>query len=224
MANKILSQEKPVAEPGLADLLALHKKDIMTSLNCHALAQVQDVNYDKQTLTAKINYQKTYFNRNTAGSSLPTLVDYPPLTDIPFIVIGGGSSHLTMPIKPGDNCLILFNDRDMDNWLNSGQISGVATPRYHSLADGLALVGLSSFQSPIADYDPDNPNLYNGTTGVKVKAETILIYNQLTTLNTLLQDLVNAIKEITTVGSDSISPASQATLAAVATQIAGLLE
>lgn len=230
--DSIQSQNQTIADPGLVDLLAIHKKDIMLSVNCHAVAKVQSFDPISQTITATINYQKTYFQRNSQGSSLPTQIDYPLLVDVPIYTPGGGDAYLTMPIQQGDDCIILFNDRNLDNWLHSGQKGPVATFRMHSFSDGMALIGIKNFHAPIQNYDPNRAVLRkgpNGETGVGVGDDKVKIYNTDTTLNTLLQDLIAAIKGITTsnavVGSPcTISPASQMALANIATEIEGLLE
>ena len=134
-----------------------------------------------------------------------------------------------MPITAGDTCLVLFNDRDIDNWFQSGQVGPVATSRLHSMSDGIALVGIRSLANSIEGYDMTRAMLFNGTTQVGVSATHVKIANNLTTLNTLLQNLITTIQAITTTNAVvgvpcTLSPASIAALTSVATQIGGLLE
>lgn len=219
---------KTVADPNLSDLLALFKRDIMLSINCHAIATVQSFNPENQTVTATINYKKTAFQVNQSGAYVSSLSDYAQLVDCPVIVLGGGPASLSFPIRQGDECLILFNDRDIDNWFNGGPPIGVNTPVLHSFSDAIALVGLRSKPNALSDYDSQNVVLRNGTTLVSIGESLIKIANSTTTLNTLLQSLISTLQGLTTIncvpGSPvTLSPATITALANVATQIGELL-
>jgi len=183
---------KTTTEPSLADLLNLHKKDIMQSMNCHAIATVQSFDSAKQTVTATINYKKTYYRGED-----PVLIDYPLLVDVPAIFLGGGASSLTFPVAQGDECLILFNDRDMDNWFAGQAPLGVATPRLHSFADGIALVGLRSAPKVITGFDGTRVDLRNDKAHVAVGPDLIKIYNDVTTLKTVINGLIDLIAAAT---------------------------
>lgn len=236
----------------LKDVLDQHKRDILLSINCHAIGTVQSFNPVNQTVTATINYKKTFFDFNPATQQYdPRLVDYPLLVDVPVIVLGGGGTNVTFPVSQGDECLVLFNDRDKDNWLRSGQPGPVATGRLHSLSDGFALVGVNSFNSSLENYDPQRAVLRGGlpVVGVNTENDKILLSNvepvrdpstgALTyskTLNDILQELVNAIKSLkidlsgVTAGSDtvplggSMDPDSVLELSDIADELSDMLE
>lgn len=219
------------ADPSLRDLLDLLKKDIMLSLSAHHIGSVQSFDPSTQTATATINYKKTYTQLNkTSGLYEQVLVDYPILIDCPVVCLGGGPASLTFPIAKGDECLVIFNDRDMDNWFQGGSGGQVATPRLHSFSDGIILVGIRSMGNVLGSYDSTRAIIQNGTTFIGIGSSLIKLANQTTTLNTLLQSLITQIKAIT-VDVGGIGPAqglvsatSQAALLAVANQISGLLE
>lgn len=146
----------------LKDLLDLHKKDVQLSINCMAIATIQSFDATKQTVTATINYKKTFMQPNAQGTYDPVLVDYPVLIDCPVIISQGGGGVLTFPIIAGDTCLILFNDRDIDNWYATGQVGPIATQRLHSFADGFALVGVRALPNAISGYDTQRIHLTFG--------------------------------------------------------------
>lgn len=234
MAQNVASPPFTLArsEPTLKDVLDLLKKDILLSLNAHAIATVQSFNASNQTVNATVNYQHTYrvLDENT-GNYQSTLVSYPQLVDIPVVILGGEDSFLTFPIEQGDECVVLFNDRDIDNWFAGSSSNGPNTGRLHSFSDGIALIGLRNKGRLLQSYDTERVVLQKGDALVAVGKDDSLvkIANQQTTLNTLLQDLVTTIKNITTsnavVGVPcTISPASQVQLSNIATQIEGLLE
>lgn len=163
MTASTIQQNLIPNEPELKDLLNLFRKDVLLGLNCHAIATIQNFDASAQTASATINYKRTYFKPDPAtGVYGPTLVDYPQLIDCPVICLGGGGGALTFPITQGDECLALFNDRDLDNWYAGSSSSGVATPRLHSFSDAVLLVGLRSANTKLDDYNPDNPELRSG--------------------------------------------------------------
>lgn len=196
MASPQISQNLVPENPQLQDLLDLLKKDVMMSLACHHIGTVQSFDAAKQTATATINYKKTYFQRDSSGLYQPMLVDYPILIDCPCVVLGGGPTSLTFPIAKGDECLILFNDRDIDNWFSSGQLGPVATPRLHSMSDALILVGVRSSPKALAGYDTARAVLKNGTTKIGVGEDKIQFENAGGTLKEALDDLVAAVGDL----------------------------
>lgn len=243
-----IKQVRNPEEPSLRDALNLHTIEVGLAYNAHAIATIQAFDSAKQTVRATINYQRTYFRQGPNNENEPFLVPYPILIDCPAIVLFGGSFSLKMPIKVGDTCLILFNDRDMDKWFSSGDTNqGVATPRLHSISDGIALVGLNSLAKVIEGFEENKVVLGDGVTDLKLGEDKAGLYasdvmieanadsnkvklaNNLTTLNTLLQDLIAQIQLITvtgvtTGGGTSGPPANAAAFTTIATQLGGLLE
>lgn len=254
MSNPGTVLNKIASEPRLKDLLDQFKKEIFLSFNCHVLATVQEFDpgdsENAPRITATVNYKKTYYNLTENGKYVPQLVDYPIMIDMPVVILGGGTATLTMPIAQGDECMVFFNDRDLDNWFQTGLVGAVATNRLHSFADGIVLVGVRSNRHPLPDYDMERARLQKGNAYVGVGAganeRLVKIANDVTTLNTLLQSLLSQIQTLasacaaitvtTTVPSTPSTPTSgapnnAATLSAVATavgtiatQIGGLLE
>lgn len=230
-------------DPSLKDLLDLLKKDILLNFNAHHVGTIDSFDADNQTVTATINYPKTYFKLDApTGLYGPVQVTYPLLVDCPAIVLGGGTAALTFPITKGDECLVLFNDRDLDNWFSGGTGAAVATPRLHSFSDGIVLVGLRSMANTIDDYDTTRAVLRNGNAMVGVGTEHVKIANEMTTLKTLLNSLITDLNTlitqtaaITVICAAPASPSSipvnaaailavNTSLATLTTQIAGLLE
>lgn len=208
----------------LKDLLDLHKKDVLLSLNCHGIALVNSFDSSKMVVTATMQYSKTFYKTDSQGKYVPYQREYPVLVDCPVIVLGGGASGLSFPIAAGDECLILFNDRDIDNWFSGATSGPVASNRLHSFSDGMALIW--NVDNP--GYDSARAVLYNGTTGVGVSSDKVKIYNAGTTLNTLLQNLCTQLQALTVTcaapGSPSTVPVNAAAIAAIATQLGALLE
>lgn len=227
-APVIQQNAQTVREPTLADLLKIAKKDIMMTLNCHHIGIIQAFDPDTQQAQVSIAYKKTYFNTNPqTGTIVPQLVAYPLLADVQVIILGGGTSALTFPVQKGDECLVIFNDRDIDNWYGSGQIGPVATPRLHALTDAFALVGIRSKGNALTSYDPTRVVLRNETTGVGVSPDLVKIYNATTTLGALMQQILTQLETLAStpaVPGDPINPAVATALALLATELGELLE
>lgn len=233
----------PVTNPNLKDVLAQLKKDVFLSLNCHAIGTVESFDYQKQTVTVSVNYTKTSYQRDELGNFDPVETNYPLLLDCPVVIISGGIGSLTMPIDVGDQCLVLFNDRDIDNWFSGATTGPVNSGRLHALSDAIALIGLFPMNDSITDYDTGRVVLKYGTTVVGIGQTKIELSNEDTTLNTLLQDLMTELQSlctqlealtvtgVTAGGAVSGPPANAAAIAAIsanlstiATEIGGLLQ
>jgi len=191
------------SDPQLKDVLDLFKRDVMLSLNCHHIGTIESFDADRQLARVSINYKKTFVENRSVNSFKQKALSYPIAIDCPVVILGGGVANLTMPIKKGDECLLLFNDRDMDNWWSGSNNGEVASPRLHSFADAIALVGIRSLGKKLADYDLERAVLRanTGAIGVRLDNGKILICNDypdcIETLNSLLQELITAIKAIT---------------------------
>lgn len=236
----------PVNEKSLRDLLDLVKKEVKLEMSCVHVGTIQSFNASAMTVVASINYTKTFFVLNPATNQyVPTQLNYPTLVDCPIVCLGGGKTNITFPITKGDECLLLFNDRDIDNWYSSGQIGPTASLRLHSFTDAFALVGVKSNPNLLTSYDTVRAILTNGNAkiGFNPTNNKVTIQNNTTTLNTLLQSLITNVSNLATAcaaitvtgvtpgGGTSAIPANAATITALVsnlttlgTQIGGLIE
>ena len=222
-------------DPSLMDLLNLFKKDIFLTLNCHAIGTVQSFNSTNQTAAISINYTKV-FQVNGANGPEAQLRSYPVLFDCPVIFLrgNGGTAYLSFPIKVNDECLIFFNDRDIENWFtNGGNVPN--TNRLHSFSDAIALVGLwpsasSTGVASIPDFDMDRAVLKMNQAQVAVGFNNLIkIANNTYTLNQILQQLISTIQAITVIGvktgTDISGPPSNiGDFTTIANQLNDLLE
>lgn len=81
---------------------------------------------------------------------------YPTFPNVPLLFPGGGGGRLSFPVAVGDGVLLVFVDRDMDDWLTSGQTNlPPRTNRLHSPSDAFAIPGLVSLPAsePISATD-----------------------------------------------------------------------
>ena len=141
--------KKNPTNPEFADLIHSIKDDIFKSLNCVKIGKIN--NFDKTKKTAQV---QLLFKRIVNDK----IISYPVLVDCPVFTLQGGGGSLKMPIQAGDPCLVLFADRNIDNWYSTGAEAAPANSRCHDISDGIILVGINSLADSLADYD-DNVNL-----------------------------------------------------------------
>lgn len=203
--------QAPVVEPDLLTLMELKIRDTLTSLNCHQVGTIQSFDAAKQTATVNLNVKLL-----VAGS----VKEYPLLVDVPVFVLGGGDRVVTVPIRKGDTCLVLFNDRDMDNWFATGAPAIPSSRRLHDLSDGLALVGFRSVANPVANYSTQDIEVRNGQSKIAV-GELLLLKNTVTDLLTVMNAVVTALNSLNGVklGGDA-----SAAIILAQTQIQSLLK
>lgn len=130
-------------DPGLNEVLNGFKFEIFRDLNCHTIGEIVNFEPSNQTASIKIKIQATV-NGN--------VVSHPILLNCPCIILTGGTASLRLPITAGDSCLVLFNDRNIDNWYSNGQDNIPPTNEMHCLSDGIALVGIHNLQNCLSDF------------------------------------------------------------------------
>jgi hypothetical protein len=148
----------PIADPNLRDTLQALKDEIFSSFNCHQVGKI--VSFDPTTTpptaSVQLMMQRVVFNKTQASSGelqlTPNIIDYPVLVSCPVFCMTGAGFVLTLPVAAGDQCLVLFNDRDIDNWFSSGSGGPPNTSRCHDLSDGFALVGFYPSKTAIGSY------------------------------------------------------------------------
>ena len=125
---------------------------ISSSINCHVPGQI--VSFDPASQTATI--QPTVRRRIRTEQGVHEM-DYPLLTDVPVLMLGGGGHSLTMPVSDGDECLVLFSDVCIDAWFQSGGVQNQIIARSHDLSDGFALVGFRSKPNALENMNTSVP-------------------------------------------------------------------
>ena len=110
------------------------------------------------------------------------LVEYPKLSNVPVIIMGGGTSYITHPISAGDNCLLLFNDYQKDRWQQTGNSAQSDIDRKHDISDAIAIVGLNALPNAIQSYS-DYLDLHYSDNSSIIVGNTVEVNNQTINLN-----------------------------------------
>jgi phage baseplate assembly protein gpV len=98
--------------------------------------------FDIKTCTCTVQPAINLVVFDTKGASKDQAV--PLLADVPVYFPGGGGCHLTFPVKKGDECEIVFQQRCIDSWYQSGGVQTQHVLRLHDLSDAIVNVGLMS--------------------------------------------------------------------------------
>jgi hypothetical protein len=71
---------------------------------------------------------------------VPTPTDLPQLSNVPVLGYRGGGFSITLPIKAGDEGVVIFSDLAIDSWWQSGGTqNNQVERRRHDLSDGMFL-------------------------------------------------------------------------------------
>lgn len=101
------------------------KQEIFASLHCALPGTV--VSFDTESRTAEIQPAV-----KLGSMAFPVLSDVPVFMPVPF------------DVSPGDACLVVFSDIDIDAWFDTGEAQEPRSGRKHSLSDGFAFVGFKT--------------------------------------------------------------------------------
>ena len=113
-------------EENCQEVLQALKQDILSSLHCALPGTV--VSFDSESQTAVI---QPAVKRRMEQRDVPL----PLFRDVPVFM------PVSFEINPGDACLVIFADCDIDAWFESGEAEVPESSRMHSLSDGFAFVG-----------------------------------------------------------------------------------
>ena len=108
------------------------KQEFFASLHCALPGKV--ISYDAERQTAEIQ----------PAVKLGSMI-YPIFTDVPVFM------PVSFVVNPGDACLVIFADVDIDEWFETGEACEPRSARKHSLSDGFAFVGFRTGGEAHAD-------------------------------------------------------------------------
>lgn len=123
-------------------------KDVGTSTPGHILA------FDPDTQTAQV--QIGIVRRLVNGQTFePT-----PVVEVP-VYMPGGDYCIETQIDPGNEGVIMFSQRCIDAWMQTGGVAEVPVMRFHDFSDAMFLPGLRSKPNAISDFKNDGIRMRN---------------------------------------------------------------
>lgn len=142
---------------------------------------IQSFNSTTQTCTVQLAVREEV----TKEDYEKEWMDIPLLVDIPIVIPRAGGYCLTMPIKQGDECLVIFTDMCIDSWFFFGGIQNQMEKRRHDLSDGFAILGTWSQPNVIHNYATDSCQLrtIEGNSCISLKKNEINIVSDIVKIN-----------------------------------------
>lgn len=233
------------AQINFNSVMQLSQDTIMSRLNCHNIGKILSFNPDTQTADIQLMQIKRFNNEY-----IPPTV----LTDVPLIIYGASGGHITLPDPTGSICLLLFMDRNIDAFLETGEMYTPTSTRMHDFTDCIALTTFKTLANPIENYDDKAITIINDEiieevknqsyikvypSSIKIKTsiggeepagseinltDKINIQNTQQNLANLIQSFLTACESITTVNGGALTPASKQLFTDLKTQFEELLQ
>lgn len=140
-----------------------HMKSVNTSIAGNVIA------FDPDTQLAQL--QIGVVRINTKGEQF----NPPPIIECPVQFVGGAGGAIEHEIVSGDECLIVFSQRCLDGWIETGGIAQQSIIRFHDANDAVALMGVRSMNNVLPDFQNQGIRIRNksGDTYVHVNGSNI---------------------------------------------------
>lgn len=156
-----------VGTPNWIQTLDGLKRQTAHELNCMRIGIVQNVYHEDLTVDVLIANKKT-LNLNDDGTQ--------NVRDFPLIraKIVYCNPFITFPINQGDECVLLFSDREIESWFINGEVNPEGYPRMHALTDAVALFGIRSIPNMISILT-DCLHLFYGNSNIQISESGVTI-------------------------------------------------
>lgn len=202
--------------------ISYHLDDLHTMLP----AKIITIDYT----TRKVSVQPLIKKRKRDGDNdAKGLQDMAIIQNVPLVTPCSKLAMLSIPVKVGDEVLIGFFERSVDNYLYGDGTAPIDPQDYrkHDYNDAVAIIGLNTFKSAIGLHPEDTVLMMNVGTGQECKLSlkpsgdvvldtpTKFIVNATgnVEVNTSADAIVNASGNMTaTIGGDTIIDCGQTTI------------
>ena len=128
--------------PDLGQIIKTSGLSMASELNCMRIGIVQEFYPADLTVQVLIAGKKT-IGLNQDGTQ--NVREYAPI----YAKVCYCNPFITYPIKKGDECVLLFSDREIESWFINGDVNPESHTRMHDLTDAVALFGIRSIPNMI---------------------------------------------------------------------------
>lgn len=165
-------------------VMELSQDAIMSRLNCHNIGRIIEFDPTNQLCTVELMQIKRFNDQYITPA---------PLTNVPLIICGSGGGHITMPNPVGTICILLFMDRNIDAFLETGESYVPPTTRMHDFTDCIALTTFKTLANPLTEYDEKAVTIMNEeiVEGIKNKSY-IKVYGDNVQIKTMQGEATSA--------------------------------
>ncbi|MGC4125008.1 Gp138 family membrane-puncturing spike protein [Enterobacter sp.] len=128
--------------------------------------------FDPDAVTAVVQPAVRYVEIDNDGNR--STKPYPLLVDVPVVFPTAGGVTFTLPVNPGDECELKFQDRCIDFFWQNGGVQEPVDDRIHDLSDAICSVGQISQSSKIKNVSTTSAQLrsLDGSTYIDLDPET----------------------------------------------------
>ena len=155
-------------EPSLMGVLKVLKENIFDTMCCVKIGYIDSYDYETRVSRVVI-YNKRVIGLNDKGEHI--LEDYPPLY-CKTLFLGGGNNGMNWNIEQGDECIVFFNDTEIETPWISGQVSDIKYGRQHNYTDAICLTGFTTL--PKVTPTDTNLNLYSKNGIINIDGDTVV--------------------------------------------------
>jgi len=156
--------------PTLANVIQSAINTDRCNLNTALPASI--VSYDASTQLAQVRPQ---FKRKFITGDV---VDTPIIHDVPVVMPRAGRAFISLPLKAGDQVLLVVAQRSLDAWKSQGGCVDTSTEnRKHDLSDCFAIPGGYPTNNTVP-MDPDNLLIVNDQGQVTISGDGTFRFEQ----------------------------------------------
>lgn len=106
-------------------------------------------------------------------------MQYPVISNVPIVVPHGGSASIAVPVKPGDDCLIIVSEQAIDEWVSGAEDD---TQLKFDLTNAICIPGLckTSMEAQEEANSTDSVVISCGTNKLCISNESVAVWGDLT--------------------------------------------
>ncbi len=151
--------------PELSDTIRTIIDQVMVQVNVCLPAKVVKYYPSTQYADVQVQLKRKYENGD--------LVPIPVIPNVPIKHprSSGGQAYVHMPIQKGDDVVLVFSQRSLDNWKTQGGMQDPADRRKFHLSDAFALIGGSAEPDAFQVNDPTAIEIQNQSGKLQLKTD-----------------------------------------------------
>ena len=161
--------------PDLGQIIKTSGLNTASELNCMRIGIVDEFFPNDLTVRVQIAGKKQ-IGLNTDGTQ--RVRDFAPI----YAKVCYCNPFITNEIKKGDECILLFSDREIESWFINGDINPYTHTRMHDLTDAIAIFGIRSLPNMI-ELLRNCLNLFYGNSNIQISDNKITINSSAIDIN-----------------------------------------
>lgn len=174
----------PVEESSISAALRNFTLDILNEVHTCMPGRIEKYDYTQQRAEVKPLLKRAMKDG--------TQLEYPNITDVPVCFPSGNDASITFPLSKGDSVLLLFSERSLNNWVNTGNDSNTELDKLHCLTDCIALPGIIPFSSTSKASNNDDVEISYKNQKITIKSNGDIEIGTGTLLSLVTEALIDA--------------------------------